>query len=53
MTSVTDIQYENVGLLSTPRLAALLGSVVVALCSGTNYVCPIQLSSVYFNPNTR
>ena len=39
MTSVTDIEQKNVDFLSTSRFAALLGSVLVALCSGTNYVC--------------
>ncbi|KIM70849.1 hypothetical protein SCLCIDRAFT_1143213, partial [Scleroderma citrinum Foug A] len=33
-------------LLGTSRLTALLGSVLVALCSGTNYVYAIQLSSL-------
>jgi len=48
MTSVTDIKQKNVDFLGTSRLAALLGSVLVALCSGTNYVCATQLSSVLF-----
>ena len=44
-----DIQYMKVGLLGTSRL---LGSALVALCSGVNFVYAIQSTSVHFNPNT-
>ncbi|KIM69913.1 hypothetical protein SCLCIDRAFT_1207155 [Scleroderma citrinum Foug A] len=46
MPSVTDIEHKNADFLSTSRFATLLGSVLVALCSGTNCVC----SSIVIGP---
>lgn len=39
MFSATNGEQKIPSLLSVPRIATLLGSVLVALCTGTNYVC--------------
>ena len=33
-------------LLSRPRIATLLGSILVGLCTGTNYVCTTFICSL-------
>jgi len=39
MFSAMDGERKIPSLLSVPRIATLLGSILVALCTGTNYVC--------------